>query len=128
MRIRRLLLQSDSNHIAIRLALTLGFDSKPGRFAPNGQLRFGATGSGRCLRADAPGEVGSDQSIQARFLKGFTGRAQSSPPPFTPHRERASGKALAFIGSNLQTGSITSGLLKITGQIFLHLDSRVSAL
>jgi len=58
---------SDSNHIAIRLALTLGFDSKPGRFAPDGQLRFGATGSGRCLRADAPGEVGSDQSIQARL-------------------------------------------------------------
>src|SRR5260370_42215384 len=26
---------------------------------------------------------------------GFTGRAQNSPPPFTPHRERASGKALA---------------------------------
>jgi len=29
---------------------------------------------------------------------GFTGRAQSSPPPFTPCRERASGKALAFLG------------------------------
>ena len=58
---------SDSNHIAIRLALTFGFDSKPGRFAPDGQLRFGATGSGRSLRADA-GEVGSDQSIQARFI------------------------------------------------------------
>jgi hypothetical protein len=65
---------SDSNHIAIRLALTLGFDSKPGRFAPDGQLRFGATGSGRCLRADAPGEVGSDQSIRARLssLGGIT--------------------------------------------------------
>src|SRR2546427_11636087 len=28
---------------------------------------------------------------------GFTGRAQNSPPPFTPQRERASGKALTFI-------------------------------
>src|SRR5258708_12416389 len=33
---------------------------------------------------------------------GFTGRAQSSPPPFTPYRERASGKALAFIGTNAE--------------------------
>src|SRR5260370_7130371 len=33
---------------------------------------------------------------------GFTGRAQNSPPPFTPHRKRASGKALAlFRKSNL---------------------------
>jgi hypothetical protein len=27
----------------------------------------------------------------------FTGRAQNSAPPFTPHRERASGKALTFL-------------------------------
>ena len=29
-------------------------------------------------------------------LNGFTGRAQNFAPPFTPRRERASGKALAF--------------------------------
>jgi len=28
--------------------------------------------------------------------KGFTGRAQNSPHPLTPQRERASGKALTF--------------------------------
>src|SRR5258708_34933770 len=31
---------------------------------------------------------------------GFTGRAQNSPPPFTPHRERASVKALALVATN----------------------------
>ena len=30
---------------------------------------------------------------------GFAGRARSSSPPFTPERERASGKALALLGS-----------------------------
>jgi hypothetical protein len=30
---------------------------------------------------------------------GFTGRAQNSPSPFTPHRERASGKALTLTGT-----------------------------
>jgi hypothetical protein len=33
----------------------------------------------------------------------FTGRAQNSPPPCTPHRERASGEALALI-RHLPTG------------------------
>jgi hypothetical protein len=32
-------------------------------------------------------------------VDGFTGRARSSSPPFTPQRERASGKALAFLAS-----------------------------
>ena len=41
---------------------------------------------------------------------GFTGRAQRSPPPFTLYRERASGKALAFVGTYLVRLS-TSGLL-----------------
>src|SRR5260370_11110899 len=41
---------------------------------------------------------------------GFTGRAQNSPPPFTPHRERASGKALAFVGTKPTDESLTSEL------------------
>jgi hypothetical protein len=32
-----------------------------------------------------------------------------SPPPFTPYRERASGKALAFVGTNATDEPITSG-------------------
>jgi hypothetical protein len=31
----------------------------------------------------------------------FAGRAQNSPPPFTPHRERASGKALTSVYEDL---------------------------
>jgi hypothetical protein len=31
-----------------------------------------------------------------RCPSGFTGRALNSPPPFTPYRERASGKALSL--------------------------------
>ena len=41
-------------------------------------------------------------------LQGFTGRAQNSPPPFTPHQERASGKALTFfIGTYLNVSTAT---------------------
>jgi hypothetical protein len=48
---------------------------------------------------------------------GFTGRALSSPPPFTPHRERASGKALAFVGTNSTDESIVSDL-PVVRQLF----------
>jgi hypothetical protein len=41
-------------------------------------------------------------------LQGFTGRAQNSPLPFTPHQERASGKALTFfIGTYLNASTAT---------------------
>jgi len=52
-----------------------------------------------------------DVAARRRTLRvnGFTGRAQSSSPPFTTYRERASGKALAFVGTNPTDESITSG-------------------
>ena len=34
-------------------------------------------------------------------VNDFTGRAQNSPPPFTPEQERASGKALTNVNRDL---------------------------
>jgi hypothetical protein len=50
---------------------------------------------------DVPPEV-PRPVVTSAFPNGFTGRAQNSAPPLTPRRERASGKALAFIGTNLE--------------------------
>jgi hypothetical protein len=64
---------------------------------------------------------------------GFTGRAQSSSPPFTPHRERASGKALAFIGSNVPAGryanggSLRTAALTFKGEYFVRVFSEDTA-
>jgi hypothetical protein len=51
-------------------------------------------------------ELGPEQirAYQVYRPNGFTGRAQNSPTPFIPHRERASGKALALIGTYCSRG------------------------
>jgi len=41
--------------------------------------------------------VPNREIASGRVFNGFTGRAQNSPPTFTPQRQRASGKALTLI-------------------------------
>ena len=55
---------------------------------------------------------------------GFTGRAQNLPPPFTPRRERASGKALAFTGC-VDTHSAAISIANLVAQSKLVADAAV---
>ena len=52
----------------------------------------------------------------------FTGRAQNSPPPFTPQGQRASGKVLTRLGSNRGLAHLRVGPVGVTDPRPLRLN------